>query len=473
MRIVAPGTPEGLTVAEYAMREFRLTWEVADGVVQEYTLERRVGGGEWGEIGSTDRLRPQDLEYYDDGLSPGTPYGYRVRACNVFGCSEPSAVVERATSPDLPPVQGRLVVLRGAVSGQEEIEYFLHIVEDVNELANVRRMVTPRPHTDFAVQGTELWITDPEANLVRIEMTTGETVQQISRSELLGASGLLRLTPQWMVAPRAGGGVLLSPALRSDNIWGTAVFDSSMSELEMFIPFVPWAGVAFETGGEEKWYLLGTRSGLPGEEIEVMVVVGGHLDEARHFPLGEYLSGAPAATSAEGSVGPGPVDAAAGGSATVGKEGFVVDPSGVAWVVLRGVLHRISVVDGSYQRLNLPPAYRTNIAVGPEYVYILPKGDGMEFPGPAEILRVRSDFAGGMELFASLAEEERFWLNPEFTDLAVGPEGKRVYVAEGTWDRGPLFGYRELRVYAFDVASGRLIDRPRLGGYGIPYVLTW
>ena len=478
MRIEAPGTPGGLRVDEYAMREFRLAWEVAEGVVQEYALERRVEGGAWGEIGRLDRLRPQDLEHYDDGLSPATTYGYRVRACNVFGCSEPSAEVERATPAALPPAQGRLVVLRGAVSGDEENEYFLHIVEDVNELANVRKVVTPQVHNDFAVEGWELWITNHGADLLRIELTTGEIVQRVTGPELLKASGLASLTPQWMVAPRPGGGVLLSPALRADNTWGTAVFNPSLAGLEAFVPFVPWAGVAFEAGGEERWYLLGTRSGLPGEQIEVMVVIGGRFEDAWTFPLGEVLTGAPGAVSGAGAAA-GPVrSAAATGSGTLGKEGFVVDPDGVAYVI-RGttpnwVLHRISTADGfSHRRLDLPPAYRTNIAVGPQYVYILPRNNGIDLPGPALVYRVRTDFVGGVQLFASLAEEERFWLNPEFTDIAVGPEGKRVYVAEGTWDRGPLFGFRQLRIYAFDVASGRLIERPKLGGYGIPYLLNW
>jgi len=471
MRIAAPEPPGGLSVEEYAMREFRLAWEVAEGVVAEYALERQVDGVSWEEIGRTQKLRPQDLEYYDDGLSPETTYGYRVLACNVFGCSEPSAEVVRATPPDVPPVEGRLVVPRGYTGGDANV-FYLHIVEDVNDLANVRTVFTPQSHWEFAVQGTELWITSSGADLLRIEMTTGETVQQIGGEELIEASGLSRLVRHLMVAPRPGGGVLLSKAQRADNTWGTAVFDASFSELEIFIPFVPWAGVAFDRGGEEKWYLLGTRTDQPGEEIEVMVVTGGRLDEARYFPLGEYLPSSPGAMGTEGWGGSGSEQAAQGG--TLGKESFVVDPAGVAYIAhWGGVLHRVSAVDGSHQRLNLPPAYRTNIAVGPEYVYILPRGNGLDFPGPATVYRVRSDFAGGVELFASLAEEERFWLNPEFTDIAVGPEGKRIYVAEGTWNALSLFGFRELRVYAFDVATGRLIERPRLGGYGRPYVITW
>src|SRR3989454_8007708 len=98
-----PESPSGLTATEISTTQIDLSWDVPDGTVTGYLIERSIdGGSNWSTIGFNDGST--DTTYSDTGLIPATQYAYRVTATNTAGASNPSdtAIATTSTSPSSP-----------------------------------------------------------------------------------------------------------------------------------------------------------------------------------------------------------------------------------------------------------------------------------------------------------------------------------------------------------------------------------
>src|SRR2546425_1062074 len=123
-----PESSSGLTAAEISTTQVNLSWDLPDGTVSGYLIERSTdGGSNWSTIGYNDGST--DTTYSDTGLVPATQYTYRVTATNTAGASNPSdtAISTTSTSPSSPlsvsinapttGITGTLVTLGSAPTG--------------------------------------------------------------------------------------------------------------------------------------------------------------------------------------------------------------------------------------------------------------------------------------------------------------------------------------------------------------------
>ena len=96
-----PGAPSGITApATDDDGAFEITWSTGSGVVDVYELEQQADGGTWSQVYSGTAL-----SYTASGLTDGSTYTHRVRACNSSGCS--TFTPSSATSVDIPdPIPG-------------------------------------------------------------------------------------------------------------------------------------------------------------------------------------------------------------------------------------------------------------------------------------------------------------------------------------------------------------------------------
>ncbi len=89
-----PATPQGLNVEVLSAVEVELTWTDASANESNFVVERRRNGTSWQEVAT---LPANTTTYRDTGLWVGTTYRYRVKACNVEGCSQPTPDVRITT----------------------------------------------------------------------------------------------------------------------------------------------------------------------------------------------------------------------------------------------------------------------------------------------------------------------------------------------------------------------------------------
>src|SRR2546426_353847 len=98
-----PESSSGLTATEISTTQVNLSWDLPDGTVSGYLIERSTdGGSNWSTIGYNDGST--DTTYSDTGLVPATQYTYKVTATNTAGVSNPSdtAIATTSTSPSSP-----------------------------------------------------------------------------------------------------------------------------------------------------------------------------------------------------------------------------------------------------------------------------------------------------------------------------------------------------------------------------------
>lgn len=94
-----PARPSGLVAEAVSHRRIELAWGDESQGEARFELERREGSaGSWETVATPD---PNTTTHADTGVEPGTSYAYRVSACDVRACSEPSEVAE-ATTPEAP-----------------------------------------------------------------------------------------------------------------------------------------------------------------------------------------------------------------------------------------------------------------------------------------------------------------------------------------------------------------------------------
>ena len=85
----APANLAGTTVPATPPTAIELTWTDASGSETEFVLDRREkpAGGRFGPWAEVARPGANTTAYTDDGLTTGSTYRYRIRACNAAGCS--------------------------------------------------------------------------------------------------------------------------------------------------------------------------------------------------------------------------------------------------------------------------------------------------------------------------------------------------------------------------------------------------
>ncbi|HKK93823.1 MAG TPA: fibronectin type III domain-containing protein, partial [Longimicrobiales bacterium] len=94
-----PTSPVGLVATSAGSDTIGLEWTDASDDEERFEIERRASDGTWGLL---DTVAAGDTSFHDTGLAPATTWAYRVRACNVAGCSSPSNEAE-ATTDEVPP----------------------------------------------------------------------------------------------------------------------------------------------------------------------------------------------------------------------------------------------------------------------------------------------------------------------------------------------------------------------------------
>jgi hypothetical protein len=110
---VSPVAPSGLKATVASARQINLAWQDASVNETEFRLEQKTGpGGTFGQIAT---LGTNTTVYSNTGLSPSTPYVYRVRACNAVGCSGYSNETMATTPSDV--AFTLTVAIRGSAGG--------------------------------------------------------------------------------------------------------------------------------------------------------------------------------------------------------------------------------------------------------------------------------------------------------------------------------------------------------------------
>jgi uncharacterized protein (TIGR03437 family) len=96
-----PGAPQNPTASVNSSGQVVLTWTPADSLATQFHIERQNAGAGFTEIAV---IQASATTFTDANVTPGTAYGYRIRAANDYGFSTYSAVVN-ATVPvaQLPP----------------------------------------------------------------------------------------------------------------------------------------------------------------------------------------------------------------------------------------------------------------------------------------------------------------------------------------------------------------------------------
>ena len=93
-----PAAPSNLIPTAVSSSQINLAWADNSNDETGFVIERAVGGGAWGPLAT---VGANVTGYANTGLSPGTPYQYRVKAINGAGESGYSNTASATTQPAL------------------------------------------------------------------------------------------------------------------------------------------------------------------------------------------------------------------------------------------------------------------------------------------------------------------------------------------------------------------------------------
>ena len=157
-----PPTPEIATAQAVSHEVVRLTWAGVSRA-DSYILDLRGEDASWSEL---PELTSDAREYVHEGLSASTEYSYRLSACNMEGCSDPSGVYEVVTPKAPPPTPSISTVeavgpheieLSWAAPGEDVATVHLTRSEDATtwiEVAELDRQVTQFRDQDLSPSTT-------------------------------------------------------------------------------------------------------------------------------------------------------------------------------------------------------------------------------------------------------------------------------------------------------------------------------
>ncbi len=111
---VPPGAPGAVTAVTASEQGITVAWALPTAEVTTIELERSQNGGPFTPLTI---LTGDVTSHTDTDLAPGTTYRYRLRACNVGGCSPFSAEASTTTSGALNGLAVRTTLLPPGVAG--------------------------------------------------------------------------------------------------------------------------------------------------------------------------------------------------------------------------------------------------------------------------------------------------------------------------------------------------------------------
>jgi titin len=112
-QVLSPAAPGNLTATAASSSQINLSWGDSSANETSFQIEVSTDGSTYLPLAT---VGANVTSYSHVGLSPATTYNYRVRACNVAGCS--SYAMTNATTQDAPPAApGNLIA--NAQSGSQ------------------------------------------------------------------------------------------------------------------------------------------------------------------------------------------------------------------------------------------------------------------------------------------------------------------------------------------------------------------
>ncbi|HYW10544.1 MAG TPA: fibronectin type III domain-containing protein [Longimicrobium sp.] len=94
---VVPAAPTAVGTTVLAPTQIRVGWTDASTTETSFTVSRSVSiAGVWGAWADVGNAAANATGYTNTGLTGGRVYAYRVKACNVSGCSAWAAAPHRS-----------------------------------------------------------------------------------------------------------------------------------------------------------------------------------------------------------------------------------------------------------------------------------------------------------------------------------------------------------------------------------------
>ncbi len=121
--VAIPAAPSGLDVGGSSPTAISIYWADNSTNESEFKIERRFNGGVWSQIGAvvgnstTKATTNVNTFATDSSISGAGTYDYRVKACNVAGCSAESNTTSRTIDASAPAVPSGLTATYSSAAG--------------------------------------------------------------------------------------------------------------------------------------------------------------------------------------------------------------------------------------------------------------------------------------------------------------------------------------------------------------------
>ena len=165
MNTTAPAAPTNAQATPMGQTEIKVSWTDNANNEYQFLIQRKIGaGGVWADLTS---VGANVVEYYDNDLTPGTTYYYRIRAWNAIGDSawsnEASGTTLGGGAPVAPsnlvakPKSATQIDLYWADNSMDENSFLLEVAiggGGFNYLATIDRCYTRYSHTGLTAGQT-------------------------------------------------------------------------------------------------------------------------------------------------------------------------------------------------------------------------------------------------------------------------------------------------------------------------------
>ena len=156
----APTVPTGLAVTAVTHNSVTISWS-ASSYAQNYDLQRSIDGAAFTTIASATTA----LTYKDSGVTPETPYAYRVRANNNLANSDYSTTLEHTTGQVATPVStvsntnwvnevGTTTNLHASVANPSSGTFIESTAVGATVVLGLEGLSDPETHTDHVISFT-------------------------------------------------------------------------------------------------------------------------------------------------------------------------------------------------------------------------------------------------------------------------------------------------------------------------------
>ncbi|CAN5796606.1 hypothetical protein BH23GEM5_BH23GEM5_08010 [soil metagenome] len=186
----APAAPTSLVATAASATQINLSWNDNSANETEFRIERRTGtGGTYAQIAT---VGANVTTYPDTGLSSGTQYFYRVRACNTAGCSGFSNEASTTTQQSAPSAPTTLTATPRSTGNNRRIE-----LEWTNVANETRYEVYRSTASGFTTSDANRIATPPADTTTYVDntgLTTGTVYYYVVRA--CNAAGCSSSSPQ-------------------------------------------------------------------------------------------------------------------------------------------------------------------------------------------------------------------------------------------------------------------------------------